>query len=114
VAVTSLWADARVYYPLHVEPYTPARRLPRGQADPAFRTKPQLAVQLVAAAGAAGVPFRAVVADGFYGDSPALAEGSPPGPLLTRDPIPRTSLPPGPREAGGHRLAPPPGAGRSG
>jgi SRSO17 transposase len=75
VAVTSLWADARVYYPLHVEPYTPARRLPRGQADPAFRTKPQLAVQLVAAAVAAGVPFRAVVADSFYGDSLAFEEG---------------------------------------
>ena len=75
MAVTSLWADARVYYPLHVEPYTPARRLPRGQADPAFRTKPQLAVQLVAAAGAAGVPFRAVVADCSYGDSLAFEEG---------------------------------------
>jgi SRSO17 transposase len=75
VAVTSLWADARVYYPLHVAPYTPARRLPRGLADPAFRTKPQLAVQLVAAAGAAGVPFRAVVADCAYGDSLAFEEG---------------------------------------
>ena len=32
VAVTSLWADERVYYPLHVEPYTPARRLPKGGA----------------------------------------------------------------------------------
>jgi SRSO17 transposase len=26
VAVTSLWADERYYYPLHVEPYTPAAR----------------------------------------------------------------------------------------
>jgi SRSO17 transposase len=58
VAVASLWADERVYYPLHVAPSTPARRLPRGAADPAFRTKPQLAAHLVAAAGAAGVPFR--------------------------------------------------------
>ncbi len=30
VAVTSLWADARVYYPLHVRPYTPAVRLAGG------------------------------------------------------------------------------------
>ena len=28
VAVTSLWADERIYYPLHVKPYTPAERLP--------------------------------------------------------------------------------------
>jgi SRSO17 transposase len=50
VAVTRLWADERVYYPLHVTPYTPAARLPKGKADPAFRTKPQLAVELVDAA----------------------------------------------------------------
>src|SRR5204863_8637896 len=68
VAVTTVWADERVYYPLHLRPYTPARRLPRGKADPAFRTKPQLAAGLVDAAVAAGVSFRAVVADCFYGD----------------------------------------------
>src|SRR5262249_18032264 len=47
VAVRSLWADESLYYPLHVVPYTPAGRLPRGQKDRAFRTKPQLALQLV-------------------------------------------------------------------
>src|SRR5215813_3844201 len=47
VAVTSLWADERIYYPLHVRPYTPAERRPKGTADPDFRTKPQLAVELV-------------------------------------------------------------------
>src|SRR6266511_3928086 len=30
VAVPTLWADERVYYPLHVVPYTPAGRLPGG------------------------------------------------------------------------------------
>jgi SRSO17 transposase len=75
VAVTSLWADERVYYPLHVRPYTPAERLPKGKADPAFRTKPQLAVALVDAALDAGVPFRAVVADCFYGEN-ATFEGA--------------------------------------
>src|SRR5438128_995983 len=50
VAVSSLWADERVYYPVHVRPYTPGARLPKGKKDPAFRTKPQLAVELVAAA----------------------------------------------------------------
>lgn len=69
VAVTSLWADERVYYPLHVEPYTPAERLPKGKKDSAFRTKPQIAVELVDAALEAGVLFRAVVADCFYGEN---------------------------------------------
>jgi hypothetical protein len=74
VAVTTVWADERVYYPLHLHPYTPARRLPRGKADPAFRTKPQLGEELVAAAAAAGVPFRAIVADCFYGDHDGFVE----------------------------------------
>src|SRR5215216_2814717 len=74
VAVSSLWADERVYYPLHVRPYTPAPRLPRGKQDPAFRTKPQLAVDLVDAALAAGVPLRAVVADCAYGDNLGFEE----------------------------------------
>src|SRR6266480_5830420 len=47
VAVTSLWADERVYYPLHVRPYTPAPRLPLGKKDASFRTKPQLALKLI-------------------------------------------------------------------
>ena len=68
VAVTSLWADERVYYPLHVRPYTPAKRLPQGKKDPAFRTKPQLAGDLVDLALEQGVSFRAVVADCAYGD----------------------------------------------
>jgi len=70
VAVTSLWTDERVYYPLHVRPYTPAARLAGGKQDPAFRTKPQLALELVEAARAAGIPFRAVVADSLYGEHP--------------------------------------------
>ena len=40
VSVSSLWADEQVYYPLEVEPYTPAPWFARGKADPAFRTKP--------------------------------------------------------------------------
>jgi SRSO17 transposase len=72
VAVTSLWADERIYYPLHVQPYTPAPRFAEGKADPAFRTKPQIAVELVHAARTAGVPFRAVVADCLYGDNPTF------------------------------------------
>ena len=74
VAVTSLWADARCYWPVHAVPYTPASRLPGGERDPAFRTKPQLAVELVQAAQQAGIAFQAVVADCFYGDNPGFTE----------------------------------------
>lgn len=72
VAVTSVWADERVYYPLHVQPYTPAERLPKGKKDPAFRTKPQIAVELIDAALEAGFSFRAVVSDCTYGENPTF------------------------------------------
>ncbi len=82
VSVTSLWADEDGYYPVHVVPYTPAKRLAKGKEDPAFRTKPQLAVELIDAAIAAGFAFRAVVADCLYGEHPgvqtALWEGAIP------------------------------------
>ncbi len=74
VAVTSLWADERVYWPVDVVPYTPASRLAKGRTDPAFRTKPQLAAELVGAARQAGIGFRAVVADCFYGDNTGFTE----------------------------------------
>jgi hypothetical protein len=74
VAVTSLWADERVYWPVHVVPYTPASRLPGKERDPLFRTKPQLAVELVDAAREAGIGFRAVVADCAYGDNPGFTD----------------------------------------
>jgi hypothetical protein len=72
VSVTSLWADEEGYYPLHVVPYTPAKRRAKGKDDPAFRTTPQLAVELIDAAVAAGFSFRAVVADCLYGEHPAV------------------------------------------
>src|SRR6266480_5746240 len=74
VAVSSLWASERVYWPVHVAPYTPACRLPKGKRDPGFRTKPQLAVGLIDAARAAGIGFRAVVADCFYGDNEGFTQ----------------------------------------
>jgi len=74
VAVTSLWADERCYWPIHAVPYTPASRLPGGERDPGFKTKPQLALELVQAARQAGVRFRAVVADCFYGDNPGFTQ----------------------------------------
>jgi SRSO17 transposase len=88
VSVTSLWADERAHYPLDVVPYEPAARLPRGKADPALRTKPQVAVELVGRAVARGVAFRAVVADSLYGENPtfesALARAGIPFVLAVR------------------------------
>ncbi|SEH02451.1 DDE superfamily endonuclease [Nonomuraea solani] len=46
VTVSTLWADERIYYPLHARPYTPAHHFARGKYDPAFRTKWRIAVEL--------------------------------------------------------------------
>jgi hypothetical protein len=72
VAVTSHWADGTRHVPLGVRPYRPAARLPKGKADPAFATKPELAWELIDEARTAKVPFRAVVADCVYGENPKL------------------------------------------
>lgn len=75
VSVTSLWADEQVYYPLEIEPYTPESYFAKGRNDPAFRTKLKIALQLVQQAIQQGWPFRAVVADSFYGEDRGLRGG---------------------------------------
>lgn len=39
ITVTTLWADGRLYYPVHAVAYTSARHLAQGKNDPTFRTK---------------------------------------------------------------------------
>ncbi|MDQ5827878.1 MAG: IS701 family transposase [Chloroflexota bacterium] len=69
VSVTSLWADESAYWPIAFEPYTPAHHFQRGRQDPNFRTKLKIARELVElSAVEEGIPFRAVVADSFYGE----------------------------------------------
>jgi len=68
VSVGSLWADEGVYSPLTVAPYTPQHWFAAGAGDPAFRTKPEIALELVDQARAQDWPFRAVVADCLYGE----------------------------------------------
>lgn len=75
VSVGSLWADEGVYAPLAVEPYTPERWFAGGKADPAFRTKPQIALELVDQAIAQDWPMRAVVADCLYGEHRGFTRG---------------------------------------
>ncbi|MFE0381196.1 hypothetical protein ACFW1M_37830 [Streptomyces inhibens] len=69
VAATTARPDEPVYFPPHTVPYRPAPTLPQGPANPAFRTKGQLAAHLVARARAARIAFRALVADCLYGPS---------------------------------------------
>ena len=75
VSVGGVWADDGVYYPLAVEPYTPAPWFPGGKADPAFRTKPQIALEVVDQARAQDWPLRAVVADCLYGEHHGFTAG---------------------------------------
>jgi SRSO17 transposase len=73
VSVSTLWADEGVYWPHDFEPYTPAHHFAGGRNDPEFRAKPRIARELVKRAVAEdGVPFRAVVADAFYGEDEEL------------------------------------------
>jgi len=68
VSVTSLWADEGVYWPIDFEPYTPAHHFEGGKNDSKFRTKLKIASELVELAVERSIPFRAVVADSFYGE----------------------------------------------
>jgi SRSO17 transposase len=72
VSVSSLLADEGVYSPLAVEPYTPAHHFEGGRSDDSFCTKLEIARRLVERSVASGVPFRAVVADSFYGEDEDL------------------------------------------
>jgi hypothetical protein len=74
VSVSSLYADERLYYPLEVEPYTPEHHFEGGKKDPEFRTKPQIAWELVEQALKMELPFRAVVADSLYGENTDFCE----------------------------------------
>ena len=75
VSVSSLYAEERIYYPMEVEPYTPAHHFEGGKSDPAFRTKPQIALELVERALEMKIPFRAMVGDILYGEHRKLKEG---------------------------------------
>src|SRR6266516_4364584 len=80
VTVTTLWADERLYYPVHAVPYTPARHFAKRKNDPAFRTKLAIGADLAIKAEEAGFVFRAVVADCASGDKDVFrAELAEPG-----------------------------------
>jgi len=68
VTVTTVWADERLYYPVHAVPCTPAKHFAKGKNDPAFRTKLAIGADLAIRARDAGFAFRAVAADSACGD----------------------------------------------
>lgn len=67
VFVTSHYADARCHWPVDLAPYVPDTWLPEGKEDPAFRTKIDLALELIEQGFARGLGVRAVVADNWFG-----------------------------------------------
>lgn len=53
----------------------PAHHFEGGKANPEFRTKPQIALELVERAVEMEIPFRAVIGDILYGEHRKLKEG---------------------------------------
>jgi SRSO17 transposase len=67
--------DRRLFLP-HEWADDPARRRQAGVPDAVvFRTKPELALDMLTAAVTEGTPFRWVGGDSVYGDSPAFVQG---------------------------------------
>lgn len=67
--------DRRLFLPEEWAADRPRRAKAGVPEGVVFRTKPALALGMVADAAAAGVPFRWVVGDGVYGDSPTFCQG---------------------------------------
>jgi SRSO17 transposase len=69
------FVDRRLFLP-HEWADDPARREEAGVPQAViFRTKPELALEMLTGAVAEGVPFRWVGADSVYGDSPTFVQG---------------------------------------
>jgi SRSO17 transposase len=75
VFVTTHYAEERYHWPVDVEAYVPAGCLEGGKEDPAFRTKIEMALELIERARRWGLSFRAVVADAWYGRNAGFVKG---------------------------------------
>lgn len=70
VFVTTHYADDRCHWPVDIAPYVPDTWLEGGKDDPGFRTKIELALELIERAQGHGLAFQAVIADIWYGSNP--------------------------------------------
>src|SRR5271154_4857614 len=67
--------DRRLFLPEEWAADTERRKEAGVPAEVVFRTKPELALEMVREAAARGVPFRWVSGDSVYGDSPVFVQG---------------------------------------
>jgi SRSO17 transposase len=67
--------DRRLFLPEEWAADRPRREVAGVPEGVIFRTKPELALAMVADAAAAGLPFRWVAGDSVYGDSPTFCQG---------------------------------------
>jgi len=64
--VAAVWANQSHYFPVQIATYRPQQGFPLGKDDPAFRSKIQLAQDLITYAIQQGIPFRDVIFDSWY------------------------------------------------
>jgi SRSO17 transposase len=67
--------DRRLFLPQEWAADLPRRREAGVPDDVVFRTKPELALEMVQQAATRGLPFRWVTGDSVYGDSPTFVQG---------------------------------------
>ena len=70
-----MFLDRRLFLPEEWAADMPRREEAGVPEGVVFRTKPELALEMVAEAVAAKVPFRWVAGDSVYGDSPTFVQG---------------------------------------
>ena len=64
--VAAVWAGQSHYFPVQIATYRPEKCFPLGKDDPNFRSKIQLAQELITYTIQQGIPFRDVLFDSWY------------------------------------------------
>jgi hypothetical protein len=64
--VAGVWANAARYFPVQIATYKPATCFPLGKEDPDFRSKIQLAQDLITYTKQQNIPFRDILFDSWY------------------------------------------------